>query len=261
MVASRETKREHSTTSLSASHACRSEHPKYKINVPRGRALNRGIIHENQLPTRTGMLPTANNWIPDAPPTLRFRAEVPLFWASSLDLPILHRGMVLVACGTSHAVVAGQVLAGIDALTGEQRLRVDVRLQHPREVSASLPGTLEDGRILLPVYVHDTYLKVLAIDLQGTVVAEDDLGTNAGRDVRRELNICANDSGIKMFLAPLAVTSTPETYVVSWIYRQYAFHTQVRQLGCTSPNWSSNEWTHCLIDGVVVGETSEVPDG
>src|SRR5262249_41417473 len=95
----------------------------------------------NQLPSRTGMRPTGNIWIPDPPPTLRFRAEVPLFWASSLDLPIPHRGMVLVTCGISQRVVAAPVLAGIDALTGEQRLRVDVRLQHPREVSASLPGT------------------------------------------------------------------------------------------------------------------------
>ena len=207
------------------------------------------------------MLPTGNNWIPDTPPALRFRAEVPLFWKSSLDVPILHRGMVLVTCGISQCRVAAPVLAGIDALSGEQRLRVEVQLQHPREVSAGLPGTLENGRILLPVYVHDTYLKVLAIDLQGTVVAEDDLGTDAGRDVRRDLNICANDSGIKMFLAPLAVTGIPETYVVSWIYRQYVFRTQVRRLGRTSPNWSSNEWMHCLVDGVVVGETSEVPDG
>jgi hypothetical protein len=196
--------------------------------------------------------------IPLNKPVFLFETIVPEYGWPDAMRPVPAGSLVLLACGGGYARQLSPsrlpVLVALDAQTGAERFRVDVPNQG-RDVAAGLPLVQPDGHILLPVYQHDCWLKVLRIDPTGSIVREDELGQDDGCDRRHDLRLIAFDVGIKLRLAPLAPGPT-ESYLISWRYRGSRFYwIEYRNPSDAISGWASAEWMLGTTPSAVVGET------
>ncbi|MGH3374329.1 MAG: hypothetical protein ACRDP6_06290 [Actinoallomurus sp.] len=161
--------------------------------------------------------------------------------------PVVSEDLILLTGGASGQETGeAPILQAIDG-AGE-RFRLS-REAVGREIEPGEISTTPDGDIVLPVYEHDTSLRVMRVGRDGKVRTVDELTDDDPYD------IVANDMRSK-----LRVSVTPlgdDGYLCSWLYRQG------RRQGITSriwgqdrPLWTSDEWLLHASADTVVGATS-----
>lgn len=160
--------------------------------------------------------------------------------------PVVSDDLILLAGGASGQETGeAPILQAIDG-SGE-RFRLS-REAGGREIEPGEISTTPDGDIVLPVYEHDTSLRVMRVRRDGGVRTVDELPDDDPYD------IIAYDARSK-----LRVAVTPhddEGYLCSWLYRQG------RRQGITSRIWgrdrclwTSEEWLLHTSGDTVVGAT------
>ncbi|MDN3351566.1 hypothetical protein [Actinomadura sp. DC4] len=161
--------------------------------------------------------------------------------------PVVSDDLILLAGGASgQAIGEAPILQAIDE-DGE-RFRLS-RKASGRDIEPGEISTTPSGDIILPVYEHDTSLKILRVGRDGVVRMADELPDDDPYDV------VAYDTSSKLRVAVRAVDD--DGYLCSWLYRQGRRQgITYRRWGEPLYLWTSEEWLLHASGGTVVGATS-----
>jgi hypothetical protein len=161
--------------------------------------------------------------------------------------PVVSDDLILITGGASGQETGeAPILQAIDA-AGE-RFRLS-RKAGGREIEPGEISTTPGGDIVLPVYEHDTSLRVMRVGRDGGIRTVDELPDDDPYD------IVAHDirSKLRVAVTPL----DDDGYLCSWLYRQgrrqgitYRLWGEERYL------WTSEEWLLHASGDTVVGATS-----
>jgi hypothetical protein len=161
--------------------------------------------------------------------------------------PVVSDDLILLAGGASGQERGdAPILQAIEG-TGE-RFRLSRRATG-REIEPGPISTTPGGDIVLPVYEHDTSLRIMRVRRDGVVRAVDELPEDEPYD------IVAYDVGSKLRVAVKALDE--EGYLCSWLYRQGRRQGITYRLwGREGYLWSGEEWLLHASGDTVVGVTS-----
>jgi hypothetical protein len=161
--------------------------------------------------------------------------------------PVVSDDLILLAGGASGEETGEAPI--LQALDGDgERFRLS-RKADGREIEPGEISTTPGGDIVLPVYEHDTSLRVMRVGRDGGVRAVDELSDDDPYD------IIAYDMRSKLRVAVTPLDD--EGYLCSWLYRQgrhqgitYRLWGQDRHL------WASEEWLLHASGDTVVGASA-----
>jgi hypothetical protein len=161
--------------------------------------------------------------------------------------PVVSDDLILLTGGASGQQTGEAPI--LQALDGDgERFRLS-REAAGREIEPGEISTTPGGDIVLPVYEHDTSLRVMRVGRDGGVRTVDELSDDDPYD------IVANDMRSK-----LRVSVTPQGddgYLCSWLYRQGRRQGSTYRIwGRDRPLWTSDEWLLHASGDTVVGATS-----
>jgi len=183
-------------------------------------------------------------------PSILFRAEVPRAWGQAYDTPVVGEGLLLLAAGwpSDPGRDWSTALVALDAVSGAPRWQLDVPVLRPgaSACQVGLPATTVDGLVVVPVYQWDAALQVYVLDRQGETVRIDDLASRR----ERKLDVRGGDAAIMLSLQPIHTASG--AYLVSWIYRDRAYHTQCRDLETGAMRWETAEIVLAAENGIAI---------
>lgn len=161
--------------------------------------------------------------------------------------PVVSDDLILLTGGaTGHETGEAPILQAIDA--GGERFRL-CRKAGGREIEPGEISVTPGGDIILPVYEHDTSLRIMRVGRDGTVRAVDELPDDdpydiVAYDVRSKLRVAVRPLG-------------DDGYLCSWLYRQGRRQgITYRVWGRERYLWTSDEWLLHAGGDTVVGATS-----
>jgi hypothetical protein len=161
--------------------------------------------------------------------------------------PVVSDDLILLAGGASGQELGdAPILQAIDG--GGERFRLS-RKTGGRDIEPGEISLTPGGDVILPVYEHDTSLRIMRVRRDGSVHTVDELPDDEPYD------IVAYDVGSKLRVAVRALDE--DGYLCSWLYRQGRRQgITYRIWGEKHYLWSSGEWLLDAAGDTVVGATS-----